>query len=444
LEDAFSAFSTQPLGAASLAQVHAAELRDGTEVVVKVQRPEVHALIELDLELMARAARKLAGTKWAGDTDLVGIVAEFAKALRSELDFTTEARNLDCFGDFFANDEGVMIPRAYWDYTSTRVLTESRIDGIPLSRPDAIREAGGDVQLLVRRGVDAYLRMIFELRRYHSDPHPGNLLALPGDVLGFLDFGRVSSLSERALERSGDYLIALAQNDSSRVTDVLLEITHAGPEADSHELRAEIEVMMDRYARADIADTVGQTVMFETMSIMRDHRLHMPSEYAMLFQTFGVLQGVVLKLHPQTKLLDVAEPYIRRGALENLPERVGKEILNQLRQYGRLVTRLPQALDSIVRQLARGEMGVRFKVDDIDEVLDRTESMVDRLSLTVLLSAMAIALALTSGQSVLPPWGRLAAHGLLFLVTMAAAWLFWSVASAEQRRRRARRGAGGR
>ena len=309
LEDVFSAFSAQPLGSASLAQVHTAELHDGTEVVVKVQRPEAATLVDLDLDLMTRAAQKLAGTSWAGDLDPVGIVAEFGKALRSELDFTSEARNLDCFGDFFAEDEGVMVPRVYWDYTSSRVLTESRLDGIPLSRPDEIRNSGGDVKLLVRRGVDAYLRMIFVLRQFHSDPHPGNLLALPGDALGFLDFGRVSSLSERALDRSADYLIALAQNDSARVTDVLLEITRAGSGVDSRELRAEIEEMMDRYARADIADTMGQTVLTETMSIMRGHRLHMPSEYAMLFQTFGILQGVVLKLDPQTKLLDVAAPY---------------------------------------------------------------------------------------------------------------------------------------
>jgi ubiquinone biosynthesis protein len=374
--------------------------------------------------------------------DPVGIVAEFGKALRSELDFTAEARNLDLFGDYFANDQGVVIPRVHWDYTSSRLLTESRLDGIPLSRPNEIRKSGGDVQVLVRRGVDAYLRMIFELRTFHSDPHPGNLLALPGDALGFLDFGRVSSLSERALDRSADFLIALAQNDAARVTDVLLEITHAGPEVDARELRFEIEDMMDRYARAGMADAMGQTVLSETMSIVRGHRLHMPSEYAMLFQTFGVLQGVVLKLDPGTKLLDVAEPYIRRGALENLPERAGKEVAQQIRHYGRLAGRIPDALESVLRRLTLGELGVKIEITDSDEVLDRAEAITNRFSLTLLLSAVAIALAIVAGQAV-PGWVRESSYLLLLVVFLVAVWHFVSIVSAERRSRQRKRGARG-
>ena len=441
LEEAYATFAESPLGSASISQVHAALLHDGTEVVVKVQRPEASTLIDLDLELMARAARKLADTPWAGGTDLVGFVSEFSDAVLSELDFTAEARNLDIFAEFFAQDDAVKIPVAHWDHTSSRVLTEGRLEGIPLSRPEEIRSAGGDVSRLVRIGVDAYLRMVFELRRFHSDPHPGNLFALEGGTLGFVDFGRVSTLSERAMDRTADCLFAMAHDDASGVTDAVLQMTHAGPEVDLDELRTEIEQMMDRYARADIVDTMGQSVLTETLDITRSRGLHMPSEYAMLFQTLGILQGVVAKLDPETKLLDIAEPYIKRVALQGLPERAGKEILDQLRQYGRLTARLPHALDSAVRKLARGELGVRFKVDSVDEILDRTESMVDRLSLTILLSAMAIALALAAGQPALLTWVRYAAQGLLLLVTVAAVWLFWSVASSEHRRRRPRPGA---
>jgi ubiquinone biosynthesis protein len=286
--------------------------------------------------------------------------------------------------------------------------------------------------------------MVFDLRRFHSDPHPGNLFALEGDVIGFVDFGRVSTLSERALDRTADCLFALAHDDASGVTDIVLQVTHADPEVDSDKLRADIEEMMDRYARAEIADTMGQSVLSEMLDIVRSHDLHLPSEYAMLFQTFGILQGVVAKLDPETKLLDIAEPYIERVALRRLPERASRELLDQLRQYGRLMARLPHALDSAVQQLERGELGVRFKVDSVDEILARTESMFDRLSLTILLSAMAIALALAAGQPALLPWVRYVAQGLLFLVTVAAAWLFWSVASSEHRRRRPKRGAGGR
>jgi ubiquinone biosynthesis protein len=253
--------------------------------------------------------------------------------------------------------------------------------------------------------------------------------------LGFVDFGRVSTLSERALDRSADCLIALAQNDAARVTDVLLEMTHAGPEVDSRQLQAEIEDMMDRYARADIADTVGQTVLSETMSIARGHHLRMPNEYAMLFQTLGVLQGVVLKLDPQTKLLDVAEPYIRRTALERLPERASKEVVNQLRHYARLTARIPDALDVVLRRMTSGELGVKVEVDASEETLDRAEVMGNRFSLTLLLSAMAIALALVAGQS-MPGWVSNATRVLLLLVFGVGVWLFVSIVAAETRVRR--------
>lgn len=441
LEEAFAVFSPQPLGSASLAQVHAAELRDGTKVVVKVQRPGCRTIIDLDLELMARAARKLAGTPWGKDFDLVAFVAEFDKALRSELDLTSEARTLDAFGEFFADDDGVEIPSVSWDHTTSGVLTESHLDGIPLSRPDEIRAAGGDTQRVVRRGVDAYLRMVFELQRFHSDPHPGNLLAMPGDVLGFLDFGRVSSLSERARDRAAAYLIALAQNDAAGVTDVLLEITNARADVDPRELRVEIEQMMDRYARADVADTAGKTVMTEMMSIARRHRLQLPSEYAMLMLTLSMLHGVVLKLDPQTKPLDLAQPYIRRAALRRLPERAGREIARQIRRYGRLFERMPDAFDSALRRLALGELGVKIKIEDSAEVLDRAEAIANRFSFTLLLSAVAIALALVAGQTV-PGWVQNGAHLLLLLVVSVAAWHFVSIVTAERRSRRRKRDVG--
>jgi len=444
LEDAYAVFSESPLGSASISQVHAARLHDGTEVVVKVQRPGVRTLVDLDLELMARAARTLANSPWAGGADLVGFVSEFSEAVRSELDLTAEARNLDLFSAFFGQGGPVVTPVAYWEHTTGRVLTESRIDGISLNRPEEIRSSGGDAARLIRNGVDAYVRMVFELRRFHSDPHPGNLVALEGDAIGFLDFGRVSTLSERALDRTAEYLFALAHDDASGVTEAVLGITHAGPDADFNRLKADIETMMDRYSHADIADTMGPSIMSETLDITRRHDLHMPSEYAMLFQTFGILQGVVAKLDPHAKILDLMEPYIERLILQGLPERAGKEVLKQLGGYGRFVAKLPEALDGVLRHLAQGELGVRFKVDKGDEIMDRTESMVDRVSLTILLAAMAIALALASGQSVLPEWGRVAAHILLLLVTAAAAWLFLSVASAEHRRRRRQRASGDR
>lgn len=440
LGELYSSFSESPLGSASISQVHAATLREGTDVVVKVQRPDAATLIDMDLELMKHAARQLSDSGWARDVDVVGTVDQFSTAVRSELDFAAEARNLDRFGEFFAGDETVVIPAVYRKLSSSRVLTETRLNGIPLSRPDEIRDAGGHVDRLIMHGVNAYLRMVFEFRSFHSDPHPGNLLALPGDAVGFLDFGRVSALSEHGLDRAAECLISFAHHDAGGVSEALLEMTHSDPDVDRNRLRLEIATMMDLYASADVAHTMGHTVFAETLEILRSHRLKMPTEYVMLFQTLGVLQGVVLNLDAETRLLEVMTPYVKRVAFQRCtPERIGSDAFGQARRLVHAAARFPDALDSFLRLVARGEMGVRVKVGETQEVLDRTEAVVDRFSLTLLLSAMAIALALAAGQDALPPWMRYAANGLLFLVFMVAVWLFVSIVSAERRIRRRQR-----
>jgi len=221
----------------------------------------------------------------------------------------------------------------------------------------------------------------------------------------------------------------------------LLEMTHAASGTDARGLSSDIEEMMDRYARADIADTVGQTVMSETLSIVRRHRLHMPSEYALLFQTLGVLQGVVLKLDPQARLLDIAEPYVRRAALRRLPERAGTEAARQMRQYTRILSRIPDALESVMGQIISGQVAIHVKLDDRDEVLDRAEAVANRFSLTLLVSATAIALALVAGQPV-PAWVSDATHVSLLLVLVVAAWHFISIVQAERRSKLRKGGAG--
>jgi len=439
-EDVYADFSATPLGSGSIGQVHAAQLHDGTAVVVKVQRPEAPTLIDLDLDLMAQAARMLSGTPWAEDVDLVGVLAEFSEAVRSELDFSAEARDLDRFDAFFAGDDSVSIPTVHWTLTTGRVLTMSRLEGIALNRPDDIRKAGGEMHALVEHGVSAYLRMVFDLRRFHSDPHPGNLMALPGDAIGFVDFGRVSTISEHALDKAADCLLALEHNDAASFTEVVLQATYAGPNVDRSSLRLQVQEVMDRYHRAEIADTMGLSAITEILDILRQHHLRLPSEYTMLFTTLGVLAGTVLRLDPETRLQDHIQPHIRRIALQRYtPERIGAGILSQARQYLRFTAHLPDALDGILTRLSTGELGVRIKADDTDQMLDRAELMVNRVSLTILLSAMTIAIALTTGQAALPSWMSYAANGLLLLVFLVAVWHFASIVSADRRRTRGKR-----
>ena len=197
----FKGVKQTPIAAASIGQVHRGILRDGTPVAIKVRRPGVAEAMDLDLEILNDLARKLADhTEWARDNQLVEFVSDFSAVLRAEIDYTNEGHWLDRFREAFADDDSIVFPRVYWDQTTAGVLTMELMEGVPATHlesgatSDEVDRGG-----LVETGVGAYFRMIFQLGFYHADPHAGNLFALPGGRLGFVDFGRVAkSISAHA------------------------------------------------------------------------------------------------------------------------------------------------------------------------------------------------------------------------------------------------------
>jgi ubiquinone biosynthesis protein len=222
---AFAAFDFEPLAAASIGQAHAATLRDGTEVVVKVRRPGVVEEVEQDLEILRNLALR-ASERWepARGYDLVGLADEFARTLRAELDYIREGRNAERFAANFAGDSDVQIPRVFWETTTSRVITLERIRGTKISDVAALDAAGIDRRGLAERGTRVMAKMVFEDGFFHADPHPGNFFVEPGGRLGIIDFGMVGSVSDVLRERLGRTLLGLVRGDAERLTEALLEL----------------------------------------------------------------------------------------------------------------------------------------------------------------------------------------------------------------------------
>jgi ubiquinone biosynthesis protein len=210
----FATFDETPLAAASIGQVYRATLPDGTAVAVKVQRPGVSETMEMDLEILIEQAHRIgAHTQWGKDFDVAALADEFAAVLRSELDYTHEGRALDRFRAAFEDDTDVVFPAVYWDHTSSRVLTMDFVDGTPATALEEGRVEGIDGARVVELGVAAYFRMIFEMGYYHADPHAGNIFALSGGRIAFVDFGRVATVSERNRDATFDMLLAIFDDD---------------------------------------------------------------------------------------------------------------------------------------------------------------------------------------------------------------------------------------
>jgi ubiquinone biosynthesis protein len=378
--------------------------------------------------ILEKHAQKTGKQKWAKNLDLAEMMSEFAKAVRSEVSYLTEGHNCQRFRDFFADDDTTAFPFVDFDLSTDRVLVMERMNGIPLNKGQKLADANVDTSLVVKRGATSYFRQIFELGSFHSDPHPGNLLAMPQNVVGFLDFGRVSSISERDRNLAAQLFVALAQEDEVQAADVVAEICRSGPELDIQGLRQDMSSIIGKYSSGGVGDVDSAAAMNDLLDMIRVRGLRMPAEFTMLFNTLGVLQGVVLQLDPGLNLTEVGVPYAKKIIEEHLsPHNLMNLALRTIARNLRVLDRLPVQVGDIMSALSTGQFKVVVSIEKQDDFMERAQAIVNRASIVFLLSALAIALAIASNSMVDNTLLSSIARVLLFAILLAGAWLFFSV-----------------
>jgi ubiquinone biosynthesis protein len=438
-EELYESFDAEPLAAASIGQVHRATLPDGRRVVVKVQRPGVTEQMAVDLDIMERQSRT-AGKRLsiARDLDVPGVTARFLEALRSELDYLREAQNMELFRGRFESEGEVAIPWVDWERTTSRVLTMEELDGIPGTRTDEMDAAGVDRAALVQAGVNAYFVQIFEIGSFHSDPHQGNLFAMTDGRVGFVDFGRVSTISDRDRERAMELVSALMDSDEVRATEVLIETTRADSSVDQAALQSEVADLLDAFTSKG-ANAIGLDGVFERMfGMVRRYGLQMPDSLAMLFITMGTLEGVGKTLDPDFDFVEAAKPMVEKL----LPQRWGRQRLERAARrsgfrYFRLIEDFPFLADLVLRRAGTGEFKVAIRPTETDHLVDRLDGIADKLSWSVILSALILGTAILLSRSDTIP------DQLLVIIEVVAilgiATVGWMLISAFRRGRRRNR-----
>src|SRR6185369_10154093 len=242
IENLFAEFDSTPLAAASIGQAHAATLRDGTEVVVKVRRPGVVEQVNEDLEILNElAATAIRHSNFAAQYDLIGLVEEFSQTLRAELDYIREGHSAERFAANFATDPHIHIPRVFWDATTSRVLTLERIRGVKINDLVALDQQGTDRPWLAHYATNIVLKMVCEDGFFHADPHPGNFFIEQNGTIGLIDFGMVGVLDERTQELLAELLIAIDREDAERLVDVFLDLGVTRKRIDRAMVRRDIE-----------------------------------------------------------------------------------------------------------------------------------------------------------------------------------------------------------
>jgi len=426
----FQEVQTIPIAAASIAQVHAAKLKDGTEVILKIRRPGIRQKIEADLRILAHIANLLESEiPEARRYQPAKITAEFTRSLRRELDLALEARNIERFANNFAADVTVLIPKVYWEWTSEVMNVQQRIVGIQGKDLAAVEAAGLDRELLARRGADVVLKMILIDGYFHADPHPGNVFYLPGNRLALLDFGMVGRLTHERRNQIVDLLAALAQHNEEGMLDVLLEWS-GDASVDDAKLAADVGDLSVNYEHVPLKDIRLSALLQEITIIMREHSLVLPSDLTLLFKTLITLEGFGRQLDPEFHLISHLTPFVTRVIRERYTPAAllkrGRRNVNEL--YG-LVTSLPRDLGRLIREARRGRFKIDLDLKRLDHFGQQLDRSANRLTLGIMTASLVIGSSIVMTVEGGPTLFGLPLFGLLgFLVAFFnSVWIIVSI-----------------
>jgi ubiquinone biosynthesis protein len=429
LDDVFESFDREPIASASIGQVYAATLPDGTDVVVKAQRPGVDQIVKTDLDILMTQARFAQDHSDLSDYyDIPAIAGEFADAVREELDYIVEGRNADRLRGLFEDDDTVVFPLVYWDFTTTRVLTMERVHGIPFNRVDLLDEAHADRKELAQRGIFCYLEQIFTYGFFHADPHPGNLFALPDGRVAFTDFGRVGTISQVGRDQLADLFMGIIDNDTSLVVDTLLDGANSRGDIDVAALEREVSHLIAKYYNKSLREVHAGELISEVMQLVQNHHLAMSSELAVLLATLVVLEGLGTKLDPTFDFVEATTPFARAIAAKRFePPEVARSFTRSLRRTGRLMTELPESLTRLMKRAAQGEFRVALKPTGFEPILARFEEATNRLAFALVVSAFVIGLSMILTQSEIPIGFMWVARVAWAAALVVGSWFFISI-----------------
>lgn len=428
-DDLFATFDWTPMASASIGQVHAATLTDGTSVVVKVRRPEVVRKVQDDLDIMNNLAERAARmSSMARAYNVPGIVKEFADTLRAELDYLREARNAERFAENFADRPGVVIPRVFWETTTSRVLTLERMTGVKVSDPRALEDAGIDPGAIAEAGATVVLTMIFEDRFFHADLHPGNVFVHPDGRIALIDFGMVGEMTEELTEQLADVFIASATRNSESLASALIELSVSPGPVDRRALRAGLASFFAEFSDKPLGDIHFTRLITDLLRVLRVQHLQLPHEISLVVRALIVTEGVGVQLDPQFDLNSVLTPYARRLIRRRLSfEAVAKRVSRASVDAGALMLELPTKLRRLMESVDENGIEVHLRAAELVPVVARAERIGNRVVAGIITAALINSIGQLMGRdSRLQTWQRAITGLVLTSFTSLTGYLLWT------------------
>ena len=398
-----------PLGSASLAQVHRAQLRSGRDVVLKLQRPGLERLFRLDLQVLEQVAAVLQRhPSWGRGRDWVAMARECRRVLLRELDFRLEAEHAARFRQQFLDDPEIRIPAVVWELTSRRVLCLDYLPGIKINDREALIANGIDPTAVAEKGAASYLQQLVRFGFFHADPHPGNLAVAADGALIYYDFGMMGQLSSRLRSRFGAMVTAAAARDATALVQELQAAGVISPAIDPGPVRRLVRVMLNEALTPPFPSNVLERLSGDLYALVYGQPFQLPVELIFVMRALSTFEGVGRSLDPGFSLVAIAKPKLlplmtSSGAGPN-------DLFNELgRQVGAISSRavgLPRRLDESLERLEQGDLQLQIRLGESDRQFRRMATAQQSIGQSVLLGALALAAALL-GASSRPAWAVL-------------------------------------
>jgi len=413
-------FDPEPIASASISQVYRARLRQGGDVAVKVMRPGIEKVIESDLSLMHQLA------SWASDRveearwlDPAGIVDEFARSVRREMDLNIEARVIEQFRENMADIEEVFVPRVHRDLSCRRVLTMDWVDGVRVDQLDAYPERRCEPDVIAALGCDVLCRMVFDHRLFHADPHPGNIFITHDNQLAFLDLGMAGHLERTDVAAIADVLVAIFHQDSRECTNAILTLTTKGEPENVAALEREVAEFMAFEAAAIIGGGQVARGIERATQIIRRFGLELAPRFSLLLKALSTIEVVGHQLDPGLDMVPIIRPYVEKLISARFqPVQLMKEARANATAFMKLSRQAPGDLSYLLKQLRRGSM--RFLIhhehlENLAKTIDRSSS---RNTVGMIVAALIVgsSLLITTESSM----ARLGMAGYIFAALLGS------------------------
>ena len=427
----FLDFQDTPLASASIAQVHEATTPDGTRIVLKIRRPRIKAQIETDIGIMHHLAglteRFIEG---ANVFDPVRLVDEFAKNIRKELDFKLEASRMVRTRRCFQDDPRLRVPEVYWDICTERVLAMGYVAGLKVSRVEEFEVHGLDRRAVAERGARILMSQVFEHGFFHADPHPGNILVLPGNTLCLLDYGNVGTLSDRVREQLSNMILGFVERDERRVTAAVFQMAHFHNYAKTDQIEADVAAFMEDHLYRPVGDIRVGPLLSDLSRLLVRHDIHMPTSFFQLVKCLSTLEGVATMLVPDFDLLETAKPFARKLVRNQLhPRQALHDLMSAGGEYRKLMRDLPSEIRQIVTLFKLGEIGFKVEHRGLESLEHTHDQVSNRIVFGIVLAALIVGSSVMVLSRIPPKWHEIPIVGLVgFLVSgLMGFWLLYSI-----------------